>query len=156
MILNLLKAQGLGLLSLVIMCAVIKAQNIPEYEDIRLEMGQRDDVEPPDFSSNPFPTDNDPFSRVQQFDSFDTFRTSTTPDPFRGVLRSTTEVNFNQFQNNELGNARQPLDPILRSYERNRPAPQVDEFGNPLGKYEGTIIQVQLQAMEQTQLDSKT
>ena len=68
---------------------------------------------------------------------FQQFNTPSTVDPFRQPpLQSTTEFNFNQFQNNEIG-SNQPIDPFgssFNNFDRNRPRPQVDEFGNPLGE----------------------
>ena len=60
----------------------------------------------------------------------------STEDPFRQAPptpTTTTEFNYNQFQNNEVG-SNQPFDPFPSNFDRNRPRPQVDEFGNPLGE----------------------
>ena len=60
----------------------------------------------------------------------------STQDPFRQAPptpTTTTEFNYNQFQNNEVG-SNQPFDPFPSNFDRNRPRPQVDEFGNPLGE----------------------
>ena len=120
-----------------------RAQEI-DY-DVKDDMGQNENILPPDFNSIPFPNQEgfDPFSRNTQFN--DPFRTPpTTEDPFRRppppetvrpILRSSTEVNFYQIQNNELPNQPRPINPIPQTPPpRNRARPQVDEFGNPLGK----------------------
>ena len=122
-------------LSATFLAVIVFAQDQVEYEYENVDMGSQDYLEPPDFNSNPFPDPNqDPFSRRNQFES--------TENPFRRpsiapIVTSTTEVNFNDLQNNELGNG-QPYDPFTpqeQRYDRNRPRPQVDEFGNPLGKH---------------------
>ena len=112
-----------------------------------LDMGNNENLLPPDFNSNPFPNQPgfDPFSNNNRFsdpsDPGAAFRNpvSSTEDPFRSNLQSTTEVDFNQFQNNELGNNPDPIDPFPQNRNRNRYRPtlkrlEVDEFGNPLGE----------------------
>ncbi len=89
-------------------------------------------------------TTRSPFRRLPEPETVATTRRSfvqetpgTTEDPFRRpppVSTPTTELNFNQFQNNELGSNIQPINPFPQNRNRNRPRPQVDEFGNPLGE----------------------
>lgn len=111
--------------------SVTAQQELPDYED----MGNSDVIVPPDFASNPFPNQPgfDPFSRQNQFN--DPFVKSSTEDPFRRVIvTSTTEAanQFNQFQNNEQGGQR-PINPFPQNPRKDFSRPQVDEFGNPLG-----------------------
>ena len=108
-------------------------QELPDYEN----MGNSDDIVPPDFASNPFPNQPgfDPFSRQNQFND-PIVRSSSTDDPFRRtIVTSTTEPSnrFNQFQNNEQGGQR-PINPFPQNPRKDFSRPQVDEFGNPLGK----------------------